>query len=282
MIPATRPLAAGLLGLALACAPLRAAVGVDLSSPAQALALSPPAAVAMDRVQPFGSGTLRLIEDYPLAPLHWDARDWLWAAVAGAGVAAAWNNDLPLYRGLSTGDARKPWLDHSMPAVSSFGDGIMELGATALLAKLGPPRLARVSAEAVQALAVVAVYSEVFKTAAWGNRPYQDSTQHKLWYFSQSTQGMPSGHTFSAFAVAEVYGAEYGRWWTYPIALLIAYSRVYNQAHWSSDVAAGCALGIAAGVQARHQAAALGPPALRFGLAPSPDGSPLMVIHAPF
>ena len=233
--------------------------------------------------QPFGAGTLRLLEAYPLAPLHWDAGDWLWAGGAGAAIAVAWNNDLPLYRGLATGGARKDWLDHSMPAVSALGDGLVELGAAAVAAKLGGPRLAKTSAVAVQALCVVAVYGEVFKLAAWSNRPYQDNTQHKLWYFSQSTQGMPSGHSFSAFAAAEVYGAEYGRWWTYPLAGLIAYSRVYNQAHWPSDVVAGTALGLAAGVQARHQAEALGAPSVRFGLAPSPSGqTPLMVAHVAF
>jgi membrane-associated phospholipid phosphatase len=275
------------LWLTLLLLPLGPALAAAAVSPtSQAADLSPPAAApAADgeaRIQPFGAGTLHLIEAYPLAPLHWDGQDWLWAAAAGAGVAVAWNNDLPLYHGLATGDARKEWLDHSMPAVSALGDGLMELGAAALAAKLGGPRLARTSAVAVQALAVVAVYSEVFKVAAWSNRPTQDDTQHKLWYFSQSTQGMPSGHTFSAFAAAEVYGAEYGRWWTYPLAGLIAYSRLYNQAHWSSDVAAGCALGIAAGVQARHQALLEGPPSLRFSLAPSPGGAPMLVAHAPF
>ncbi|HXB97309.1 MAG TPA: phosphatase PAP2 family protein [bacterium] len=260
-----------------------AAMPAALSPVAGALALSAGASAPAAPVQSFGLGTLRLLEAYPLAPLHWDGEDWLWATGAGAAIVVTWNNDLPLYRALATGPARKDWLDHSMPAVSALGDGLMEMGAVAVAGELGGPRLARTSAVAEQSLCVVALYAEVFKFAAWSNRPYQDDTQHKLWYFSQSTQGMPSGHTFSAFAVAEVYGGEYGRWWTYPVACLIAYSRVYNQAHWPSDVVAGAALGIAAGVQARHQAEALGAPSLRFGLAPSPSGqTPLVVAHVPF
>ncbi|HTB34878.1 MAG TPA: phosphatase PAP2 family protein [bacterium] len=262
-----------------AAMPVSAAAAAAPATPSAASAAS----LAAPPVQAFGAGTLHLLQAYPLGPLHWDGTDWLWAAGAGAAVAVTWNNDLPLYHALATGDARKAWLDHSMPAVSVLGDGFMEMGAVAVAGELGGPRLARTSAEAEQALCVVAVYSEVFKFAAWSNRPYQDDTQHKLWYFGQPTQGMPSGHTFSAFAVAEAYGAEYGRWWTYPLAGLIAYSRVYNQAHWPSDVVAGAALGIAAGVQARHQAEALGAPSLRFGLAPSPSGqTPLVVAHVPF
>jgi undecaprenyl-diphosphatase len=158
----------------------------------------------------------------------------------------------------------------------------MELGAAALATKLGPPRLAAVSAVAVQALCVSALYGEALKFAAWSNRPYQDDSQHRLWYFGQPSQGMPSGHSFSAFAAAEVYGAEYGRWWTYPLAGLVAYSRVYNQAHWPSDVVAGAALGISAGVLARHEAEDLGQPLLRFSLAPSSRGTPLLMAHAAF
>jgi membrane-associated phospholipid phosphatase len=259
------------------------AAAAPVTAGISALPLSPTVPARDASIQSFGPGTLHLLEAYPLSPLHWDGEDWLWAGGAGAAIAVTWNNDLPLYRAVATGDARRAWLDHSMPAVSALGDGLMEFGFTALAAKLGGPRLAGTSAVAVQALCVVAVYSEVFKYAAWSNRPYQDDTQHRLWYFSQSTQGMPSGHTFSAFAVAEVYGADYGRWWTYPVACLIAYSRVYNQAHWPSDVVAGAALGIAAGVQARHQAHAEGEPSLRFSLGPSPSGqTPLMVAHVAF
>ena len=271
-----------LLGLAAAARAESAPAPVTGTAEAATFTAAAPAAT-LPMGQPFGAGTLRLLEAYPLAPLHWDAQDWLWAGGAGAAIAVAWNNDLPLYRGLATGDARKAWLDHSMPAVSALGDGLMEMGVVAAAAALGGPRLARTSAEAEQALCVVAVYAEVFKFAAWSNRPYQDDTQHKLFDYNQPTQGMPSGHTFSAFAVAEVYGAEYGRWWTYPVACLIAYSRIYNQAHWPSDVVAGAALGIAAGVQARHQAEREGAPSLRFGLEPSPSGqTPLVVAHVPF
>jgi len=136
-----------LLLACLTCAPLGAAE--PLSPTAQAApaalsasvqALSPAAqasAPAMAELsQPFGAGTLRLIEDYPLAPLHWDGADLLWATAAGAGIAVAWNNDGPLYRGLATGDARKDWLDHAMPAVSALGDGLMELGAAAVAADI--------------------------------------------------------------------------------------------------------------------------------------------------
>jgi membrane-associated phospholipid phosphatase len=212
--------------------------------------------------------------------LRLQAPDLLWLAPSTAAVWVTLHNDLALDRALASGDARKPWLDHSMPTVSALGDGLMEVGLAALAAKLGPPRLARTSVTAIQALIVAGVATDVVKLATWSNRPYEDESGHYFWDFKQGTQSMPSGHTFSAFAAAEVYGAEYGREWTYPVAGLIAYSRIYNQDHWPSDVVVGMVLGIAAGVQAREAAA--GPGAnLRFSLQDA-DGTPMLVAHARF
>ena len=134
-------------------------------------------------------------------------------------------------------------------------------------------RLSKTSAVAMQGLAVAAVYSQVFKFAAWSNRPSQDDQSHRFFAYDQSTQGMPSGHSFSAFTLAEIYGAEYGRVLPYTLAGVIAYSRVYNRAHWPSDVFAGAVLGIIAGVQTRNLAEHQGAPRMRFSLMPKDDGA---------
>ena len=236
---------------------------------------------ALPAPQPFVAGTVDLLEDFGTSPLRLRWNDLAWLAPAAAASGLALHEDLPLYRALATGSARKTWLDHSMPTVSALGDGLMEAGLAALAAKLGSGRLARTSAVAVQALVVAGVYGEALKLVAWSNRPYQDDSGHYFWDFGQPTQGMPSGHSFSAFAAAEVYGAEYGRWWTYPLAALVAYSRVYNQDHWPSDVVVGSVLGICAGVQARQAAALRGAPDLRFTLEEK-DRTPLVVAHVGF
>lgn len=59
----------------------------------------------------------------------------------------------------------------------------------------------------------------------------------------------PSGHTASAFAGAAFFQRRYG--WEYGIpayifAGFVGYSRVYAKRHWTTDVLAGAALGIAA------------------------------------
>ena len=243
-----------------------------------------PAAVSPSAQAPapsFTQASLQDLADFGTSPLRLQAHDALWLLPSAVALGALINNDVPLYARLAKDDARKDWLDHSMPAASALGDGLIELSAAAVAAKLGDARLARTSVVAMQGLIVVAVYAQVLKFAAWSNRPYIDDSAHRFWAFDQDTQGMPSGHSFSAFCAAEVYGAEYGRLLPYSLAGLVAYSRIYNQDHWPSDVFAGSLLGIIAGVQARHAAAQRDSGSVQVGVLDR-NGSPLVVAHVAF
>jgi membrane-associated phospholipid phosphatase len=69
----------------------------------------------------------------------------------------------------------------------------------------------------------------------------------------------PSGHTSAAFAAASVVTSESQRWWPrrtwlvgsamYGGAVLVGLSRMYNNAHWASDVALGAAIGTFSGIK---------------------------------
>src|SRR5665213_304682 len=166
--------------------------------------------------RPMIMSTVRAIGDYGIAPLTWNSWQWMTAAGVLGATAVTWQYDVKLTRALSGGDARKAWLNQSMPTVSNLGQGGLEAVYAAALYGIsygfGGSRLRNTSGEALQALAVSGVYSEVFKYAAWSNRPSENDHTHRLFDYSQSSMGMPSGHSFSAFAMAEVYGDEYGRW----------------------------------------------------------------------
>ena len=64
---------------------------------------------------------------------------------------------------------------------------------------------------------------------------------------SSSRNSFPSGHTATAFTVAELMRIEYGPWVGaagYTVALGVAFLRVYNERHWTNDVIAGAGIGI--------------------------------------
>ncbi len=62
-----------------------------------------------------------------------------------------------------------------------------------------------------------------------------------------SRRSYPSNHAATAFTVAAVLSEELGGatpWLAYPIAGLVAWSRLNDDAHWASDVTLGAAVGI--------------------------------------
>ena len=62
-------------------------------------------------------------------------------------------------------------------------------------------------------------------------------------------RSFPSGHAANNMAVATVLILFYPRrgWLYLPVALLIAYARIYTGSHWPLDVIAGIILGIGGG-----------------------------------
>ena len=72
-------------------------------------------------------------------------------------------------------------------------------------------------------------------------------------------RSFPSGHTTTAFAFAATVASETQRWWPnsrwiigpilYGGATLTGVSRIYNNAHWASDVMAGAAVGTIIGLK---------------------------------
>jgi len=61
------------------------------------------------------------------------------------------------------------------------------------------------------------------------------------------TKSFPSGHTATAFAGAELVRMEYGLGiglGAYAVVTSVAFMRIYNNAHWFSDLLAGAAIGV--------------------------------------
>jgi membrane-associated phospholipid phosphatase len=198
----------------------------------------------------FWAGLPGAASSWVTTPARWDAWDWAQAAAFSGAIAGLVQQDEQVYKSLRQ---EHPLLKASMPWVTQAGDGLWSaLGVLSLWggAELaGKSELAGTSAEAAEALIVVAAASLTLKYAFAAPRPSQGEDDRRLfdYNFDYGSPSFPSGHTMVAFSLAEVYGSEYGRWWTYPLAALVGWSRVYEGAHWPSDVLLGAVLGVSIG-----------------------------------
>jgi membrane-associated phospholipid phosphatase len=139
-----------------------------------------------------------------------------------------------------------------------FGDGIFSLGLCAFLYYRNQKIL---SATILIAFVSSGVCAQVLKNIIYEPRPqlYFEATQYRFiidgWGNSGSgSNGFPSGHTTSAFALAVVLSAHYKKKFTsialFFGALLVGYSRIYLAMHFPIDVVAGAFIGSFFGVGA--------------------------------
>ncbi len=88
--------------------------------------------------------------------------------------------------------------------------------------------------------------NEALKLSLHGPRPFWYSTDI-IRYSSESSFGVPSGHAQIAFSVWGMLASTIGKWWGWPIAILIiamiGISRLYLGVHFPHDVILGLLIG---------------------------------------
>jgi membrane-associated phospholipid phosphatase len=125
------------------------------------------------------------------------------------------------------------------------------------------PRASMLGLRGVEAIAIASAINSIIKALTGRVRPFVTPDEPWFWRFNDGWsnphyQSMPSGHTITtmAFAAAitvvairfdsfERFGIAFI---AYASALLVAFSRLYSNQHWFSDVFVGAALGIATGL----------------------------------
>ena len=116
-----------------------------------------------------------------------------------------------------------------------------------------------------EAVVITGITTAIIKGVAGRARPYISADTSPLdfrfWrgFDKGGYQSFPSGHSTVAFAAAAVVTSESQRWWPrgiwlvapvmYGGATLVGISRMYNNAHWASDVAVGAAIGTFGGIK---------------------------------
>ncbi|MGM0410230.1 MAG: phosphatase PAP2 family protein [Bacillota bacterium] len=100
--------------------------------------------------------------------------------------------------------------------------------------------------DAFKSLLFTTTVTQVLKIMIGEKRPKVDGTKEYK-HFTEDTNyhSMPSGHATGAFTAATVLSEHYPKYkkYFYTVSSLIAISRVYEDAHWFSNVVAGAGVG---------------------------------------
>ncbi|MFF5444602.1 bifunctional phosphatase PAP2/diacylglycerol kinase family protein [Streptomyces sp. NPDC012888] len=171
------------------------------------------------------------------------------------GAVAGWD------RAVFDAVARRHWPggDRVLPRLSRAADhGLLWGGITAGLALLGPHGARRAALRGAASLALAS--ATVNTLGKWSVRRARPLTagvpQVRLPARQPWTTSFPSGHSASAFAYLTGVTAAAPAWGAViaPVAASVAFSRVYTGVHYPTDVLAGAALGVAAGLVVRRLA----------------------------
>ncbi len=192
------------------------------------------------------------------APARWDSTDWLKAGAGGVavvGTALLFDRSLRNFAQGHRGDALDRVSGHFQKL--GGGDSFLVLGAFYAGGWVDRDRRSRVTAEdGLDASILSGTITYLFKEGVGRSRP---SAHAGVYHFSplSGNASFPSGHTTQAFAIASVIAARYpDKPWVsvlaYGSAALVGTARIYNNAHFASDVIAGALIGTTIGRMVVH------------------------------
>lgn len=207
------------------------------------------ATVALDKEYFFGywSDTKNILT----SPGRWESSDWITASfVTGAAV------------GLFTQDDKiKTWVQKNKTSFTShLADDVSAMYTYSFPALAGLGLYGYLAADqkattafllGTESAIITAAFVQTLKRSTGRHRPYTGDS-HDTWS-GPTLSGhndhlsFPSGDASTAFAMASVVASEYDNMIVPPLvytaSALVALERVHNNAHWSSDVFLGSAIG---------------------------------------
>lgn len=189
------------------------------------------------------------------APLHWEQASWD-NAILITGIAST----TILFDHMIKNNLHKDRKSTVMK-LTTLPDNILGsskvMGSGALVSwslghMMNDYKLQQTSRLALEGIIFSAAVTTGIKSYFHRARPYASSSSsnwkgpnHKSY---PSVMSFPSGHSACAFSVATVISQQYSDveivpWISYSLAILTAWSRVYLNKHWASDVIVGSAIG---------------------------------------
>jgi len=185
------------------------------------------------------------------SPLHWESGDWLKAGIFAGSAISLYAYDRQMHDFVQ--DNRSEFLTSFTDITNQLGNGYLVLPAEALLYCYGhiadDEKARRIALEMLESFAVVGVTVTGLKFLTHRHRP-SASDSPDIWdgpSFSTHNIAFPSGHAAVAFSWATVLAEEFSDKpivgiISYTIAAGTAFSRVYKNKHWVSDVFVGAVL----------------------------------------
>jgi len=155
-------------------------------------------------------------------------------------------------------DHKTSTLDNLSPVAVKFGDGLYDLGFIVIYGGSGylieNKKMQKTSILSFESFIVANTFGIAAKVGIGRARPYTEERSGSYTPFSTDSAhtAMPSGHTTSAFSIASVFADEYDNnpvvgVAAYGLASMVALERIYEDAHWASDVFAGAVIGTVVG-----------------------------------
>jgi hypothetical protein len=192
--------------------------------------------------------TLHDAKDIMTAPVRWRLHEWERFGEGLALVVAMYPRDTTISNMLVRNHSRLG--DRYLHAVTHLGGGYGEDLTFAMIAGgyfAHDQRLMDTGIEALESsLFAGGIVTPAIKEAAGRARPIANLGKHSFDPFE--AQSFPSGHSTSAFAIATAVASRYDDTplvpaIAYTFATSVAIARVYDRAHFPSDVVAGALIG---------------------------------------
>ncbi len=159
------------------------------------------------------------------------------------------------------GHARSGFADKAFSIDKVYGSGYTLIGIAGLYGYgvlFQNLEVRKIGLQTIEAVGYAGLITSVLKAVVGRSRPYtgEGHSMFRPFNVHAATTSFPSGHSTVAFAVSTVLANNTDNTFLkilcYSASSLVAYSRIYHNAHWFSDVVAGGAIGYFVGDFVSH------------------------------